>query len=151
MSGSGRVVIHTDGACRGNPGPGGWGAVLRYGRRVRELKGAAERTTNNRMELTAAIEALRALKRPCAASIHTDSQYLRKGILEWMPQWKRRNWRTAGRKPVKNRELWEELDRLIGRHEVEWHWVKGHSGDPGNERADELANEAIDEMTARRK
>ena len=129
-SANGRVVIHTDGACRGNPGPGGWGAILRYGEREKELKGAEPGTTNNRMELIAAIEALRALSRPCTVLIYTDSQYLRKGILEWMPQWKKRNWQTAARKPVKNRELWEELDSLIQRHDVDGRGVKGHSGTP---------------------
>jgi ribonuclease HI len=144
-----QVIAHTDGACRGNPGPGGWGAVLAFGETTRELSGAEPATTNNRMELTAAIAALEALKEPCAVDLHTDSQYLRLGITEWLPQWKRRDWKTAGRKPVKNRELWERLDVVAARHAVSWHWVKGHSGDPGNERADALANAAIDAMLER--
>ncbi len=141
-----RVDIYTDGACRGNPGPGGWGAVLRSGGREREILGAEPATTNNRMELTAAIEALRALKRPCRVRLHTDSEYLRKGITEWINGWKRRGWKTAGRKAVKNQELWRMLDDEAARHEIEWIWVKGHSGHPENERADELANRAIEEM-----
>jgi len=140
------VEIYTDGACRGNPGPGGWGAILRSGTHHRELKGAEPLTTNNRMELTAAIQALAALKRPCSVTLYTDSQYVRKGILEWMPQWKLRDWRTADKKPVKNVDLWKALEQEIARHRVEWHWVKGHAGIPGNEHADRLANEAIDEM-----
>jgi len=140
-------VIYTDGACRGNPGPGGWGAVLTAADgRQRELKGAEGRTTNNRMELMAAIQALAALKRPCAVKLYTDSQYVRTGITEWMAQWKTRAWRTADRKPVKNIDLWQALDAEIGRHSIEWHWVKGHAGVPGNEHADRLANEAIDEL-----
>jgi ribonuclease HI len=140
------VEIYTDGACRGNPGPGGWGAILRSGDREKELKGAEALTTNNRMELTAAIQALAALNRACNVVLYTDSQYVRKGILEWMPQWKLRDWRTADKKLVKNVDLWQALEREIGRHKIEWHWVKGHAGVPGNERADQLANEAIDEM-----
>jgi len=140
------VEIYTDGACRGNPGPGGWGAILRSGEHVKELKGAEPLTTNNRMELTAAIQALAALKRGCDVVLYTDSQYVRKGILEWMPQWKLRDWRTADKKPVKNVDLWQALEREIARHKIEWHWVKGHAGVPGNERADQLANAAIDEM-----
>src|SRR3990170_7200449 len=143
------VEIYTDGACRGNPGPGGWGAILRSGDHEREIKGAEPLTTNNRMELTAAIQALAALKRACNVVLYTDSQYVRKGILEWMPQWKLRDWRTADKKPVKNIDLWQALEREIGRHKIEWHWVKGHAGVPGNERADQLANEAIDEMLRR--
>ena len=143
------VEIYTDGACRGNPGPGGWGAILRSGEREKELKGAEALTTNNRMELTAAIQALAALKRGCEVVLYTDSQYVRKGILEWMPQWKLRDWRTADKKPVKNVDLWQALEREIARHKIEWHWVKGHAGVPGNERADQLANQAIDEMQAR--
>jgi len=146
MAGMTEVDIYTDGACRGNPGPGGWGAVLRAGSREREIMGAERSTTNNRMELTAAIEALRALKRPCRVRLHTDSQYLRQGITEWINGWKRRGWKTAGRKPVKNQELWRTLDEETSRHEVEWIWVRGHSGHPENERADDLANRAIDEM-----
>ena len=140
------VEIYTDGACRGNPGPGGWGAVLSYGDHEKELRGGELQTTNNRMELMAAIRALAALKRPCSVVLYTDSQYVRKGILEWLPQWKARDWRTADKKPVKNVDLWQSLEREIERHVIEWHWVKGHAGVPGNERADQLANEAIDEM-----
>jgi len=143
------VEIYTDGACRGNPGPGGWGAILRSGEHAKELKGAEALTTNNRMELTAAIQALAALKRGCEVALYTDSQYVRKGVLEWMAQWKLRDWRTADKKPVKNVDLWQALEREIARHKIEWHWVKGHAGVPGNERADQLANEAIDEMQAR--
>ena len=143
------VEIYTDGACRGNPGPGGWGAILRSGDHEKELKGAEPLTTNNRMELTAAIQALAALKRGCDVVLYTDSQYVRKGILEWMPQWKLRDWRTADKKPVKNVDLWQALEREIARHKIEWHWVKGHAGVPGNEHADRLANEAIDEMHKR--
>jgi len=143
-----QVSIYTDGACRGNPGPGGWGALLRYGEVERELHGGENPTTNNRMELLAAIRALAALREPCAVELHTDSQYLRKGITEWLPNWKRNGWRTADRKPVKNAELWQELEREAARHRVAWHWVKGHSGHPENERADRLANRGIDEMLA---
>ena len=139
----GDVVIYTDGACKGNPGPGGWGALLIAGEHRKELHGGEPATTNNRMELTAAIEALAALKRECRVHLYTDSQYVRLGITEWLPQWKRRGWKTADRKPVKNADLWELLDAQIQRHDVHWHWVKGHSGHPGNERADELANEGI--------
>ena len=141
-----RVIIYTDGACRGNPGPGGWGAVLFAGGHEKEIKGAEPETTNNRMELTAAICALAALKRSCDVDLYTDSQYVRKGILEWLAQWKLRDWKTADRKPVKNVDLWQALEKEIERHRIEWHWVKGHAGVPGNERADRLANEAIDEM-----
>lgn len=140
------VDIYCDGACRGNPGPGGWGALLQSSGRERELCGAALETTNNRMELQAAIEALRALKRPMRARVYTDSQYVRLGITEWLASWKARGWRTADRKPVKNQDLWEELDAQAARHHIEWHWVKGHSGVPGNERVDALANAAIDAM-----
>jgi ribonuclease HI len=143
------VIIYTDGACRGNPGPGGWGALLLYGDTRKELNGAERETTNNRMELTAAIEALAALKRHCEVKLYTDSQYVRLGITEWIHQWKLREWRTADKKPVKNVDLWKALDEHIARHDIEWHWVKGHSGDPGNERADELANEAIDRLLTR--
>jgi ribonuclease HI len=142
------VEIYTDGACRGNPGPGGWGAILRSGEHEKELKGSEPLTTNNRMELTAAIQALAALKRDCDVVLYTDSQYVRKGILEWMAQWKLRDWRTADKKPVKNVDLWQALEKEIARHKIEWRWVKGHAGVPGNERADQLANEAIDEMLA---
>ncbi|HTC50864.1 MAG TPA: ribonuclease HI [Steroidobacteraceae bacterium] len=140
------LVIHTDGACRGNPGPGGWGVLLNWNGTVKELSGSEPDTTNNRMELTAVIMGLTALKRPTQATVQTDSQYVIKGITEWLPTWKARGWRTADRKPVKNQELWERLDLLVGQHELTWQWVKGHSGDPGNERVDELANLAIDAM-----
>ena len=140
------VVIYTDGACRGNPGPGGWGAVLTAGDHVKEIKGAEPDTTNNRMELTAAIRALKALNRHCQVRLYTDSQYVRTGVTEWLEQWKAREWRTASRKPVKNIDLWQALDAELTRHTIEWHWVKGHAGVPGNEHADRLANEAIDAM-----
>ena len=143
-----KVEIFTDGACRGNPGPGGWGALLRTGGHEKRLSGAAPATTNNRMELTAAIEALRALKRPCQVSLTTDSQYVRQGITEWLPNWKRRDWKTADRKPVKNVDLWQALEEATERHEVAWHWVRGHSGHPENEQADALANAAIDRLLA---
>lgn len=147
MIASVRVVeIFTDGACRGNPGPGGWGALLRYGGKTRELYGGEPDTTNNRMELMAAIKALTALKRPCQISFTTDSQYLRKGIKEWLPNWKKKGWKTSHRKPVKNMDLWQELDVLVSKHDITWHWVRGHSGHPENERADQLANWAIDEL-----
>lgn len=144
-----KVDIYTDGACRGNPGPGGWGAVLIAGIHERELSGAEAESTNNRMELTAAIEALAALKRACEVRLFTDSQYVRKGITEWVAQWRSRDWRTADRKPVKNVDLWQALESQIARHQIQWHWVKGHSGVPGNERADRLANEAIDALLRR--
>ncbi|MDY6942009.1 MAG: ribonuclease HI [Pseudomonadota bacterium] len=140
------VHIYTDGACRGNPGPGGWGALLRFGPHEREIYGAEPDTTNNRMELTAAIEALSALKERCHVHLHTDSRYVRDGITQWLPQWKARNWRTASKKPVKNMDLWQRLDAASQRHDIHWHWVKGHAGHPENERADGLANRAIDEM-----
>jgi ribonuclease HI len=143
------VVVYTDGACKGNPGPGGWGALLQFGDHRKELRGGESMTTNNRMELTAAIEALAALNRPCLVHLHTDSQYVRNGITEWLPQWKRRDWKTADRKPVKNADLWLLLEAQVARHAVHWHWVKGHSGDPGNERADELANLGIVELVSR--
>ena len=134
------VTAYTDGACRGNPGPGGWGAMLRYGENVRELRGGERHTTNNRMELMGAIEALGALKEPCRVDLYTDSRYVRDGITRWLPGWRRRGWLTSAKKPVKNRDLWMRLDDLAQRHEVVWHWVKGHAGHPGNERADALAN-----------
>ena len=140
------VEIWTDGACRGNPGPGGWAATLSFNGTEKELSGAELQTTNNRMELTAVIRALEALKRPVRASVYTDSEYVRRGILEWIDNWKARGWRTADRKPVKNQDLWERLDALAAGHRVEWHWVKGHSGIPGNERVDRLANQAIDAL-----
>ncbi len=146
MSRDAWVEIHTDGACRGNPGPGGWGAVLRAAQHERELWGGEPDTTNNRMELTAAIEALAALKRPCRVRLFTDSTYVMNGITRWLADWRRRGWKTAGRKPVKNQDLWQRLDAEAARHEIEWHWVKGHAGDPGNERADSLANRGIDEL-----
>lgn len=140
------VEAFTDGACRGNPGPGGWGVVLRAGGRVKELSGGEPMTTNNRMELTAAIEALTALKEPCRVALYTDSTYVRSGITEWLPAWRARGWRTADKKPVKNRDLWQALADITARHEVAWHWVKGHAGHPENERADELANVGLDAM-----
>ena len=142
------IEIYTDGACRGNPGPGGWAATLEIGEHFRELSGAESQTTNNRMELTAVIRALAALKRRSKARVHTDSEYVRRGITEWIVAWKARDWRTADRKPVKNRDLWEQLDALAAAHDVEWRWVKGHSGVPGNERVDALATAAIDALTA---
>jgi ribonuclease HI len=143
-----RVTIHTDGACSGNPGPGGWGAILQWGGHTRELKGGEAHTTNNRMELMAAIVALETLKRPCEVDLHTDSEYLRQGITDWISGWKRNGWRTAARKPVKNLDLWQRLDAAVGRHTVHWHWVRGHAGHDLNERADELAREAIAEIRA---
>lgn len=140
------VEIYTDGACRGNPGPGGWGAVLIAGPHRKTLHGGEPETTNNRMELTAAIEALNALKRPSRVALHTDSRYVMHGITEWMHNWKKRGWKTANRKPVKNKDLWMALDDAIARHDVTWKWVKGHDGDPGNEEADRLANLGIDEL-----
>jgi len=134
------VDIWTDGACKGNPGPGGWGALLRQGAHTKELYGGQADTTNNRMELMAVIQALKALKRRCTVVIHTDSQYVQKGMSEWIANWKRRDWRTADKKPVKNADLWQELDALVAQHDLSWQWVRGHAGDPGNERADELAN-----------
>lgn len=141
------VTIHTDGACRGNPGPGGWGALLRYRDQERVLRGGEPGTTNNRMEMLGAISALEALKRPSRVALYTDSQYVQKGITEWLPGWIRRGWRTADRKPVKNADLWQRLQAAAAPHRVSWHWVRGHAGDPDNERADALANEAIDELT----
>ena len=140
------VEIFTDGACRGNPGPGGWGALLRSGTTEKPLYGGEPDTTNNRMQLTAAIEALRALKRPCKVALTTDSQYVRKGITEWLPNRKKRNWKTAAKAPVKNADLWRALDELAAKHDIEWHWVKGHSGHRENELADALANRGIDEL-----
>ena len=141
-----RVEIFTDGACRGNPGPGGWGVLLRYGTNEKLLWGGESMTTNNRMELTAAIQGLAALKRPSLVTLTTDSQYVRKGITEWLANWKQRGWRTASRQPVKNADLWQALDGLVQGHDVEWHWVKGHSGHRENEIADGLANQGIDEL-----
>lgn len=141
-----KIQIFTDGACRGNPGPGGWGALMRYDGREKSLYGAEDNTTNNRMELTAAIQALEALKEPCEVVITTDSQYVKNGITTWMLNWKKNGWKTANRKPVKNLELWKMLDQAIQGHRVDWIWVKGHSGHPENEIADQLANKAIDEL-----
>ena len=138
-----RVAIWTDGACSGNPGPGGWGALIRYNGRQKEMSGGEVLTTNNRMELTAAIEALNALKRPCAVDLWTDSQYVKGGITGWIAGWKRNGWRTSARKPVKNEELWRALDEAVARHDVAWHWVKGHAGHAENERADELARQGM--------
>ena len=143
------VTIYTDGACRGNPGPGGWGAILRYGDHVRELQGGEPETTNNRMELMAAIMGFAALTRPSRVELHTDSRYVRDGITQWLPEWRRRNWLTRARKPVKNKDLWIRLADLVERHDVDWHWVKGHSGNPGNQRADALANMGLDEALSR--
>ena len=140
-----KIEIYTDGACRGNPGPGGWGALLLADGGERELCGGEADTTNNRMELMAAIEALNALKRSCEVVLYTDSEYVQKGIKEWMQQWKARGWKTAGRKPVKNADLWRDLDSAAARHQIDWQWVKGHAGVPGNERADELANRGLEE------
>lgn len=141
-----RVEIFTDGACRGNPGPGGWGALMRYGDKEKTLKGCEAETTNNRMELLAAISALEELKRPCKVNLTTDSKYVMQGITDWITNWKKRNWKTASKQPVKNVDLWQRLDAATQGHDIDWHWVKGHNGHPENERADELANEAIDEM-----
>ncbi|MEP7030857.1 MAG: ribonuclease HI [Pseudolabrys sp.] len=140
---SDRVTVHTDGACSGNPGPGGWGAILSFGDTVKELNGGEAHTTNNRMELMAAIAALEALKRPCTVDLHTDSQYLRNGIMSWINNWKRNGWRTADKSPVKNVDLWKRLDAALAQHDVRWHWVKGHAGHSLNERADELARNGI--------
>jgi len=143
---SGVIEIYTDGACRGNPGPGGWGALLIAGDRRREISGSEPHTTNNRMELMAAIEALRALKRPVSVVLYTDSKYVCTGIQEWVPQWRARGWKTADKKPVKNQDLWEALDAARTAHQVQWRWVRGHDGNEGNERVDQIANEAIDAM-----
>ena len=143
------VTIYTDGACSGNPGPGGWGAILTAGAHMREISGGEPNTTNNRMEMMAAIRALEALKRPCRVALHTDSQYLRQGITEWLSGWKARGWRTASKSPVKNEDLWRELDAARARHTVSWHWVKGHAGHPMNERADALARLGLKEARAR--
>jgi ribonuclease HI len=140
-----RVVLHTDGACRGNPGPGGWGAILEFSGQKKELYGHDPQTTNNRMEMTAVIESLKALKRPCQIDLHTDSKYVLQGMTEWLDGWKKKGWKTAAKKPVKNVDLWQQLDEQAARHQINWHWVKGHSGNPGNEKADQLANRGIDE------
>jgi len=141
-----QVVIYTDGACRGNPGPGGWGALLRYNGREKSLCGGERETTNNRMEMMGAISALETLREPCQVTLFTDSSYVLKGLTEWLPGWKRRGWRTADGKPVKNQDLWQRLSQAVERHQVQWQWVKGHAGDPGNEAADQLANQGIDRM-----
>ncbi|WP_294948193.1 ribonuclease HI [Sulfurivirga sp.] len=143
-----KVELFTDGGCRGNPGPGGWGALLRYGRHEKELFGAEPETTNNRMELTAVIEGLRALREPVEVTVTTDSQYVKRGVTEWLPRWKQNGWKTSDRKPVKNRDLWEALDAELQRHRVHWRWVKGHAGHAENERVDALANRAMDELTS---
>lgn len=140
------VIIFTDGACRGNPGPGGWGALLRSGKHEKKLSGAEKATTNNRMELMAAIQALAALREACEIELHTDSQYLQKGMTEWLPVWKKKQWKKADNKPVKNADLWAQLDKEITRHKIKWFWVKGHSGHTENDLVDELANQAIDKM-----
>jgi ribonuclease HI len=145
-----RVIIHTDGGAKGNPGPGGWGAILQWGDHRRELKGGERHTTNNRMELMAAISALEVLKRPCNVDVYTDSQYVQKGITAWIAGWKRNGWKTADKRPVKNADLWQRLEIAVARHQVRWHWVRGHAGHNLNERADELASEAIAEMLAGR-
>jgi ribonuclease HI len=146
-----RVEIWTDGACSGNPGPGGWGAILKSGERVKELCGGEPHTTNNRMELLAAISALEALKRPCVVALHTDSQYLRQGILSWLKGWKRNGWRTADKNPVKNDDLWRRLDEATQAHDIEWRWVKGHAGEEMNERADELARQGMKPFQSERR
>ncbi len=140
------VVIYTDGACSGNPGPGGWGALLQYNGKAKELCGGEAETTNNRMELTAAIEAIKSLKRSTIAELHTDSTYVKDGITKWMANWKRNGWKTAAKKPVKNKDLWLALDNAISKHQIRWKWVKGHAGDPGNEKADELANVGMEKF-----
>lgn len=149
MNEKSKIEIFTDGACRGNPGPGGWGAILRHKDSEKHLYGSEQLTTNNRMELIAVIEALNALKKPCDIDLTTDSQYVRRGVLEWMPNWKKSGWKNSQKKPVKNVDLWQQLDQLITRHTMRWHWVKGHSGHPENELADQLANKAIDELLAK--
>ncbi len=141
-----KVNIFTDGACKGNPGPGGWGVLMRYGKHEKTLCGGEAHTTNNRMELMAAIKALQALKVPCEVVLTTDSQYVRRGITEWLEKWRSNNWRTASKQPVKNSDLWQQLDEACQQHKIEWHWVKGHSGHPENERADELANQGIAQL-----
>lgn len=145
------LEIWTDGACKNNPGPGGWGVLMRYGTRTKEMSGGANPTTNNQMELTAVIEAFKAIRRPCPVRLHLDSSYVKNGITQWIHSWKKKGWKTADKSPVKNVELWQELDRLVSGYEapIEWCWVKGHAGDPGNERADALANEGVDRILKR--
>lgn len=138
------VTLYTDGACKGNPGTGGWGALLQSGKHSKELFGGEANTTNNRMELTAVIQGLAALKRPCIVNIYTDSQYVKNGMQQWIHNWKARDWKTAAKQPVKNIELWQALDAAVSKHQIQWHWVKGHAGDPGNEKADELANRGVE-------
>ncbi|MBP3062252.1 ribonuclease HI [Ectopseudomonas chengduensis] len=150
MSETDEVVIYTDGACKGNPGPGGWGALLVYKGAEKELWGGDPNTTNNRMELMAAIAGLIALTRPCSVKLVTDSQYVMKGIQEWLPNWKKRGWKTASKEPVKNADLWQKLDEEVNRHQVSWQWVRGHTGHPGNERADQLANRGVDDVRTAR-
>ena len=145
------VIAYTDGACRGNPGPGGWGVSLQYGQHRKELRGGEAPTTNNRMELMAAISALESLHERCAVTLHTDSKYVLQGLTEWLPGWKKRGWKTADKKPVKNQDLWERLDAAAARHQVDWKWVKGHAGDPGNENADRLANLGLEDALAHRR
>ena len=140
------VIIYTDGACRGNPGPGGWGALIKFDAAEKEIFGGQNNTTNNQMELSAAIEGLSILKEPCNVELFTDSKYVMDGITQWIQNWKKNNWKTSAKKEVKNKELWQQLDRLMSYHQVQWHWVKGHSGDPGNETADLLANKGIDSI-----
>ena len=148
MASNDEIIIYTDGGCRGNPGPGGWGAILTAGGSEKELWGGEAQTTNNRMELTAVIRALEALKRPVRAEVHTDSQYVHKGISTWIHGWKKNGWKTADKKPVKNADLWQTLDTIARQHDIRWVWVKGHAGHPGNEHADRLANRAMDELAA---
>lgn len=143
---SDKVIVYTDGACKGNPGPGGWGVVLRYGGACKTMHGGERQTTNNRMELLAAIQGLKVLNRGCQVELYTDSQYVRKGITEWLSGWKKNGWKTAAKKPVKNDDLWRELDLETAKHKVNWHWVKGHAGVPDNELADELANKGVAEL-----
>ncbi len=140
------VEIFTDGACRGNPGPGGWGVFMRYGKHEKKILGAETETTNNRMELMAAIQALASLREPCKIDLYTDSQYVQKGITEWLPGWKKKHWKKTNNHPIKNVDLWQELDKQTVRHEIKWHWIKGHAGHPENELADALANQAIDDL-----
>lgn len=145
------ITIYTDGACRGNPGPGGWGALLRYAKHEKKLSGAEDHTTNNRMELMGAIQALIALKEPCKVDLYTDSQYVQKGISEWMPDWKKRGWKKSDKKEIKNLDLWQALDQEASKHQMTWHWVRGHSGHHENELVDQLANEAIDAFLAKKR